>query len=83
MGILKYKMYKNNVVFHESTCPILLFSHIVPIRYENFYDYIEVEYNGIIKIINPVDFSYHANDDISEEYHNEIIKFKRYVESTN
>ncbi len=83
MDIVKYKMYKNNEVFHESSCPILLFSHIVPIRYENFYDYIVIEYNGVTKIIKPVDFNYYPNDDITEEFHNETIKFKRYVTESN
>lgn len=83
MELINYKMYKNGEIFHESTCPVLLFSHIIPIRYENFYDYIEIEYNGIVKIIKPVDFSYKTNNDITEEQHNNIIKFKRYDSRTD
>ena len=79
MELITYRMFKNGELFHQATCPIILFSHIVPIRYEDLYDYMEVEYNGIVQIQYPPNFNYIPNDEISEEIHNELIKFKRYV----
>jgi hypothetical protein len=83
MELITYRMFKNGQLIHQSTCPIILFSHIVPIRYENLYDYMEVEFDGIIKIQYPPNFNYIQNAEISEDCHNKLIKFKRYVEPTD
>lgn len=62
MEILKYKMYKNNTIIHEGECPVFFYTHIMPVGYKNYYDFIELAYNNKIYIIqqNELDISYDA-----------------------
>lgn len=41
-----YRMYKDGKLIHEACCPALFFSSVIPLRDNNLYDYIELEYNG-------------------------------------
>jgi hypothetical protein len=52
MEDIKYRMYKDGIMIHEGNCPSLFFTSVIPMRNQNLFDYIELEWNGHKKIHN-------------------------------
>lgn len=50
MEDVKFKMFKDNKLVHEGCCPVMFFTSVIPMRDQNLFDYIELEWNGYKKI---------------------------------
>lgn len=46
MDEVEYKFYKDGVVFHKGTCPVLFFTGVIPINDQHLFDFIEMTYKG-------------------------------------
>jgi hypothetical protein len=46
MDDIIYKFYKDDMMFHEGTCPPLFFASVIPTNDQNLFDYVEIIYKG-------------------------------------
>lgn len=47
-----YRLYKNNVLIHQGSCPSVFFTSVIPMNDQELFDYMEIEWNGYKKIYN-------------------------------
>lgn len=50
MNDIKFRMYKDNNLIYENTCPAIFFTSVIPLSDQNLFDYIELEWKGVKKI---------------------------------
>lgn len=73
METLTYYIIKDEKVISTNTCPRLVFNTIIPLMFDNVFDYIKIEYNKNTYIYNKWDYSYTNDPNISKEQHDELL----------
>ena len=73
MEHLTYYIIKDEKVISTNTCAIMIFNNIVPLIFDNVFDYIKIEYNGNTYRYNKWDYTYKNDPNISKEQHDELL----------
>jgi hypothetical protein len=73
MDQLTYYIIKDDKVISTNTCPMMIFNVIIPLIFDNVFDYIKIEYNNKTYIYNKWDYSYKNDHNITEQHHEEML----------